>query len=74
MLRKFASAETYPALGRGRGMDRSKRDPRADSEMPRVPGGVHRALDRTRTFRRGSGESASALNDRVRDFAGISGC
>ena len=53
-------------------LDCSKRDPRADSEMPNVSGRVHRALDRTRTFRGGSRKSASVINRCVRDRAGIS--
>jgi hypothetical protein len=40
-------------------MDRSKRDPRADSEMPNLSGRAHRALDRDWTFGFGRDLSAS---------------
>ena len=53
-------------------MDPSKRDPRADSEMPNLSGRVRRALDWTRTFRGGSRESANVIDRCLRDLAGVS--
>src|SRR6516225_395153 len=53
-------------------LDCSEFDSCAASEMPNVSGGIHRGLDRTRTFRNSGSESASAINHCLRDLANIS--